>query len=76
MGVNEGECVMFSGECAHGGAATNYPERTYRLFVCFTQIKEHLPGNNTYFPSVDHPDVPLDYRRGGSNRKRRRNEIL
>jgi hypothetical protein len=36
--VNAGECVMFSGKCAHGSAATNYPEKTYRLFVCFAQI--------------------------------------
>ncbi len=74
--VNAGECVMFSGECAHGGAATNYLEKTYRLFVCFVQTKGHLPGKNTYFSSEDHPDVPLDYRRPGSNPKRRRNEIL
>ncbi len=74
--VNVGECVMFSGECVHGGAATNYLEKTYRLFVCFVQTKNHLPGKNTYFPSEDHPDVPSDYKRPGSNSKRRRNEIL
>ena len=69
VNVEEGECVMFSGECAHGGAATNYPEKTYRMFVCFAQRLADLPGKKTFYPSKDHPDLPSDYVRPGSRTK-------
>ena len=72
VNVDEGECVMFSGGCAHGGAATNYPEKTYRIFVCFTQRLDDLPGKRTFYPCEDHPDVPSDYVRPGSRAKKRR----
>jgi hypothetical protein len=53
--------VMFSGDCAHGGAATNYPQETFRGFICFTRKPGYQPGNETFYPDRSHPDVPNDY---------------